>query len=189
MPAVLKGLAETCLQCARASYKLLLDSWIDGSFATFDYFSTQYLFSAATILAVAGPLGSPQQVEDRDNFETAVGILDQLNKNGNFAAKDYCAHLSAVKDSLAHFQARTEAAATATSVRRNSGDRADQADLGITSTDMALSDPFLLEFLAQPDLDVGFIDPSIYDGSPYDPNWPLPPAAPSLPGDGMSWQG
>ncbi|KAF2152725.1 hypothetical protein K461DRAFT_268623 [Myriangium duriaei CBS 260.36] len=171
MPPAVRGLAETCMQCARHSYRLLSASWIDGSFATFDYFNTQYLFSATSILAISSVLPSSQQQEDRDSFETAVHLLEQLRDSGSFAAKDYCAHLSAVKENLAEY----EASLVSTELTRHGADQSANGLTGMTTGEMALSDPFILDFLAQPDLDVSFIDPSIYDGQLADPNWPMTP--------------
>lgn len=100
------ALAEACIRCARHSHQLLTDCWIDGSFAIFDYTYTQYLFSATTILAISSlSLGRADQ-EDRDSFEYAHQFIDQLRRNGNFAALEFWRHVDEVKIGMAEFAAR-----------------------------------------------------------------------------------
>ncbi|TID17807.1 Alternative oxidase [Venturia nashicola] len=78
-----RKIAQTCIQCARHSFRLLSESWIEGAFAIFDYFHTQYLFSAATILAISALSDTRPENSDADEFETACQILSQLGQIGD----------------------------------------------------------------------------------------------------------
>ncbi|PYI08351.1 hypothetical protein BO78DRAFT_364957 [Aspergillus sclerotiicarbonarius CBS 121057] len=88
------ALAEACIRCARDSFSMITETWIQGSFRTFDYFMTQHLFSAATILAIASLLDHSE--EDRHRFEFAGQLLGKLRDAGSFPAMEYCQHLAGI---------------------------------------------------------------------------------------------
>ncbi|KAK7409283.1 hypothetical protein QQX98_008523 [Neonectria punicea] len=96
-------LAEACIRCARHSYATIVESWIEGSFRTFDYFNTQYLFSAATILAISSLVGGPQGSKDREDFDFAGQLLEKLRDSGSFAALEFCRHIEAMKTDIQCF--------------------------------------------------------------------------------------
>ncbi|KAK2005808.1 fungal-specific transcription factor [Colletotrichum eremochloae] len=171
VPASAITLSEACIRCARHSVRVLTDSWIDGSFATFDYFYTQYLFSALTILAASSLLDGPESRSDREAFEESARFLSQLRDAGNFAAKEYCHHADVLRAELEGFYAKRmglpEAAA----------DPGLSAGFGLgsvpppqsgptlaahTTAGMALTEPSLEELLAQPVLDLQFLEASFY---------------------------
>ncbi|TIC95126.1 putative transcriptional regulatory protein C3C7.04 [Colletotrichum higginsianum] len=204
IPATAMTLAETCIRCARHSCRLLTECWIDGSFATFDYFYTQYLFSAATILAASSLLsGGKEAANDREQFEEAAQFLSQLKDSGNFAAEEFCQHIDAMKATMAAARARrggyadvptgnTAAGAPYSSTTTSSSSSAgvvfsdaagstfigDAVTLGQpfeaqnTTAGMALNEPSLQELLAQPLLDLQFIDASIYNDGAQGLYWP-----------------
>ncbi|KDN61626.1 putative fungal specific transcription factor [Colletotrichum sublineola] len=172
VPASAITLSEACIRCARHSVRVLTDSWIDGSFATFDYFYTQYLFSALTILAASSLLDGPESRSDREAFEESARFLSQLRDAGNFAAKEYCRHADVLRAELEGFYAKRmglpEAAA----------DPGLSAGFGLgsvpppqsgptlaahTTAGMALTEPSLEELLAQPVLDLQFLEASFYN--------------------------
>ncbi|KAK2599835.1 hypothetical protein N8I77_011558 [Diaporthe amygdali] len=78
LPATAVALSAACVRCARHSAYLLTQSWMEGSFATFDCFFTHYLFSSATILAVSSLLGGEDSASDHDTFEQAAWLLKKL---------------------------------------------------------------------------------------------------------------
>ncbi|KAL6915573.1 hypothetical protein FSST1_007068 [Fusarium sambucinum] len=146
------ALSEACVECARRSYRVLSDSWINGSFPTFDYTYTQYLFSVAIVLAISSVLA--ECTTDGDDFETAAQILEQLEQNGSFAAKEFCRHIKATSTML--IQVHAERA---------------QVDHGLAP---ALNDtmghetellvgPLLQDLLSQPELDLQFLETSVID--------------------------
>ncbi|KAK1719001.1 fungal-specific transcription factor domain-containing protein [Colletotrichum lupini] len=183
VPATAMTLAETCIRCARHTCRLLTECWIDGSFATFDYFYTQYLFSAATILAASSLLSGKESHNDREQFEEAAQFLSQLKDNGNYAAEEFCHHIDAMKLTMAAAHVRrgdfagagdsaallndTTAAFTDAAVNLNQP-FAEQN----TTAGMALNEPSLQELLAQPLLDLQFIDASIYNDGAQGLYWP-----------------
>ncbi|KAF4472184.1 hypothetical protein FALBO_904 [Fusarium albosuccineum] len=174
IPASAVTLSEACVRCARHSCRLLIDCWIDGSFATFDYFYTQYLFAAATVLAISSLLDGKECRSDKEQFESAAQFLAQLKENGNFAAEEFCRHIDAMKVTMATMQSRR-------------GDftlpdanliQLDGIDVGAALTDanptagMALAEPSLQELLSQPVLDLQFIDASMYHDGSQGLYWP-----------------
>lgn len=163
-------LAETCLQCSRHSYRLLSEAWVHGSFVIFDYFYTQYLFSAATNLALSSLLGSPQSQKDEDNFNTAADIIHQLMRSGNFAGKEFCEHLDAIRESMKQVRDGMSNTSIAPNVSI-----ADEAPLAFTAhavtAEMALAEPSLQEFLAETDLAISGVDTPDLDPLQI-PYWP-----------------
>jgi proline utilization trans-activator len=91
------ALAEACVVCAKRSYRVLIDAWINGSFPTFDYTLTQYLFSTCIILAISSLSQDHWPNTESEDFEAAVQILDQLSQNGSYAASEFMRHVTATK--------------------------------------------------------------------------------------------
>ncbi|GKT41738.1 uncharacterized protein ColSpa_01919 [Colletotrichum spaethianum] len=150
-----------------------LDSWIDGSFATFDYFYTQYLFSALTILAASSLLDSPESRNDREAFEESARFLSQLRDAGNFSAQEYCHHVEFLRAELERFYAKRMGLPEASRVPGpvpgvgfGVGSMPSQSGPTLptqTTAGMALTEPSLEELLAQPVLDLQFLEASFYD--------------------------
>ncbi|KAK1636158.1 fungal-specific transcription factor domain-containing protein [Colletotrichum phormii] len=200
VPASAITLSEACIRCARHSIRLLTDSWIDGSFATFDYFYTQYLFSALTILAASSLLQDSHGAapnDDKEAFEESVRFLSQLRDAGNFAAQEYCHHVDVMRAELDRFYAKRtgrmeaeqppqqeqassyggvpqplpshglgpepESGPLMTSQFGLGGGLPVRAGAGPTTAGMALTEPSLEELLAQPVLDLQFLEASFYD--------------------------
>lgn len=178
-----QALAEACIRCSRHSYSLLMECWIDGSYATFDYLNTQYLFSAATILAVSALLGGARSSKDEEDFEQAAELLADLDKNGSYAAKEYCQHVAAMKESIrvlpSRAQQRQEEASRAPIGIPVSGDPGvpyQLADLSysgsLMTAEMALAEPSLQAFLSQTDPNLQHMDMSMLDNGLGSFYWP-----------------
>lgn len=178
IPETASVLAEACIKCARHSCHLLTESWINGSFKAFDYFSTQYLFSAATVLAVSSLLNGKQWQADRNGFETAAQFLAELKANGSFAATEYCQHIDAMRLAMKDIIGRRESGNTQTAIASASdpGMLPHTASTQIPRTTsmqnagptqytagMALAEPSLQEFLADPGFDLRFNGREVYD--------------------------
>lgn len=150
-----RKIAQTCVQCARHSFRLLSEAWIEGAFAIFDYFHTQYLFSAATILAVSALSDTRFESSDADDFETACQILSQLAQSGNFGAREFCLHIDAMKHSIgtSRLTARDSQFSTPTpsSIPLSTQQTFDPFMSQAMTTGMALAEPTLQQLLAQPD--------------------------------------
>ncbi|KAK3707310.1 hypothetical protein LTR37_012154 [Vermiconidia calcicola] len=157
IPGTTMALSEACVHYARDSSKLLVDSWLDGSFMIFDYAFTQYMFTSGTILDISSLLRDDGHESDFDNFRCLSQFLAQLEGNGNFLAAEFCSHIDAIERLLA-----------ASAVH--------QSDYGIHSTNQYVSVPECLitqPGIALPELflgdsdnqalsDLQFIDDSIY---------------------------
>lgn len=177
-------LSETCIRCARHSCRLLRECWIDGSFATFDYFYTQYLFSSLCVLAVASLLDGKESRSDREQFEEAAQFLAQLKEAGSFAAQEFSQHIDAIKACMETAHAKKggimldptgAGAGTSTATTPFAGPIAqfDQPFQAQTTTSgMALAEPSLQELLAQPVLDLQFLEGSAYDDFTQGLYWP-----------------
>jgi len=162
------ALAEACIRCARHSHRLLTDTWIDGSFAIYDYTYTQYLFSAATILAISSISIGQNDDSDKDGFDSASQFLDQLKQNGNYAAKEFCQHLQAIRLSLTAF--RNPASPDTFNAFALSFPQPPFTPSNTTpgstfqptmTAEMALAEPSLQDFLTHSDFDPGFLDTQI----------------------------
>lgn len=167
-----KTLSEACIRCARHSCRLLIECWIDGSFATFDYFYTQYLFAAATVLAISSLIDGKECRSDREQFESAAQFLAQIKENGNFAAEEFCRHVDAMKVCMTAVEARRGHFAVPDAGMMH----LEGLDVGAAFTNptagMALSEPSLQELLSQPVLDLQFIDASMYHDGSQGLYWP-----------------
>lgn len=171
VPDSVRTLAETCIQCARHSYQIITDAWIHGTFGTFDYFNTQYLFSAATILAISSLLRSSKSDSDGDNFSNAVELLRQLDQSGSFGAKEFCEHIDAMQQSMAAVQAGISNQfapppsldGTQGTIEPFNGNR--------MTAGMALAEPSFQDFLAGTTMGMQVFDESGFEGL-HTPYWP-----------------
>lgn len=92
LPESARAVADACIQTARHSCLLLTECWMNGSFQAYDFFYTQYLFSASTILAISAILPRRQDepsYDDIGGFLNAADFLFQLHRLGNFAAQEF----------------------------------------------------------------------------------------------------
>ena len=162
VPETASALAEACIRCARHSHRLLVNAWTSGSFFIFDYFYTQYLFSAIIILAISNLLKGNDGHTDGESFEIGTELLGELKQNGNFAAIEFCRHTDAVRHFQAQFLQKNRdntvdgrnlaAGPSRTTVPTDNSD-----STALVTAGMALTEPLLQEFLAQPDLDLSFM--------------------------------
>ncbi|KFA67801.1 hypothetical protein S40285_04506 [Stachybotrys chlorohalonatus IBT 40285] len=171
------ALAEACIRCARHSLRILTDSWIDGSLAMFDYNYTAYLFSAASILGVSILSIGRNDEDDRDAFESACYFLQVLKSIGSFGATEYCRHIDmmrlASQTFLSGHGAENSTTDTELLARFSFGHHQQLPSSTVTpasgeqqmmTAEMALAEPSLQEFLAQSELNLGFLDTQMDDG-------------------------
>ena len=150
----------------------------------FDYFYTQYLFSAATVLGISTLLDSKEHQSDEEQFKVATDFLLQLWNSGNYAAVKFYQHIEAVLNLMETTKARLGVRDwTATGIPQDSTDMArlnritslDEKAYGVgdfMTAGTALSDPFLQELLDQPLPDLQFIDSSMYLDEQQGFYWP-----------------
>ncbi|KAL6231472.1 hypothetical protein BDW75DRAFT_247858 [Aspergillus navahoensis] len=91
------ALAESCINAAQASSRIVEGLFLDGSIATFGYWDAHHIFSAAMILIMSAMM-KPTAVNS-DYLETLLSVLRSLKNDGNIPAVDFCERLS-------HIQAR-----------------------------------------------------------------------------------
>ncbi|KAF4965600.1 hypothetical protein FSARC_6622 [Fusarium sarcochroum] len=91
------ALAESCVNAAQASSRIVESLFLDGSIATFGYWDAHHIFSAAMILIMSAVM-KPTAVNS-DHLETLLSVLRSLKNDGNIPAVDFCERLS-------HIQAR-----------------------------------------------------------------------------------
>lgn len=180
---ILAILSGACIGAARYSFKLCLEEWTSGSFAFYGYAFPAYVFSSALALTISSllPLGSPS---DFASVETAMEMLRVLSCSQNLAAKDLYEHLQRVQQCL---QDRCSGATTVdynishshdeplhdptpfhnrfclpmqegpsayASLADMSGTEAPSPDL---TTETALDNPPMADFLTQSTAEVGFL--------------------------------
>ncbi|KAL4931483.1 Zn(II)2Cys6 transcription factor [Aspergillus undulatus] len=182
IPASATALSQTCIRCARHSCRLLVESWMNGTFMVLDYFYTQYLFSAATVLGISSLLENKEDQSDEEQFEIAISFLLQLRDNGNYAAAEFSKHIQTVADMMRTTKTRFQAEVAATPVEEvstrlltvnpsNVGSMEPTLQNSMTAG-AALSDPFLQELLEQPLPDLQFIDASMFLDDQQGLYWP-----------------
>ncbi|THY40903.1 hypothetical protein D6C97_09986 [Aureobasidium pullulans] len=163
IPPATLALASTCSHSAGHSYRLLMRSWVNGSFFTLDYLSAQYLFASATILAISSLSNDSHAKSHQNDLESATHLLRQLSMLGNLAASEFCGHLDAVLRSIATFKAgRGESTEGSNLVQASPA--AIRPDT--VTTEMALFGPLVGDFLTQTDTELGM--PLLLDDSALD---------------------
>ncbi|XDG05868.1 hypothetical protein ABKA04_005483 [Annulohypoxylon sp. FPYF3050] len=169
-----KALAEVCIQCARHSYTMVTESWIAGSFYTCDYFNTQYLFSAATILAIASLINNPIAQKDREMFEFAGQLMRKLRDAGSFPATEYCRHLDGIEADIRNLEQVDQTSQAANNEQQ--GENQSEAPYFVPGG-MIFADPSICSFLSQnefsPEQPGDFLDNLTLEGI----YWPTPDAA------------
>ncbi|KAL4959396.1 Zn(II)2Cys6 transcription factor [Aspergillus stella-maris] len=183
IPATAAALSETCIRCARHSCRLLVDSWTNGTFMMFDFFYTQYLFSATTVLGISSLLDSTEHQSDEEQFEVAVSLLLQLRENGSYAAAEFHKHIEAAATMMRTMKARLAGESSVTreqdvGISANlAANNAQEATASLQDSihmtaGAAISEPFLEELLDQPLADLQFIDASMLLDEQQGLYWP-----------------
>lgn len=180
IPEFASALSNACIQCARHSCQILTDAWLRGTFMTFDYFYTQYLFSAATVLAISSLLDDQDSQADRDSFDTAVQLITQLQDSGNFAATEFGQHVDAMTSLFASVEARTQPPRSDVPFAQASeGDGVPAGPRPVSvarmhgfAADGVLVDSLSSSLLAEPALDLEFINASLDTDATLGLYWP-----------------
>lgn len=167
------ALSEACIQCARRSCSLLTESWIHGTFPTFDYTYTQYLFSAAIILAISSLSGNPESAGDADEFEAAAQILGQLEQNGSFAAREFCRHIEATKGIIEGIRAGRAAALGGDHRWQVMAVGEGAPYIGRDAVVEGAAEPSLQDLLSYSELDFEFLEPAVQGDGFQAFAWPV----------------
>ncbi|KAF4982985.1 hypothetical protein FZEAL_1505 [Fusarium zealandicum] len=97
------ALAESCVNAAQASSRIVEGLFLDGSIATFGYWDAHHIFSAAMILIMSAVM-KPTAVNS-DHLETLLSVLRSLKNDGNVAAVDFCERLSHIQACVSNLRA------------------------------------------------------------------------------------
>ncbi|KAI4829561.1 putative fungal-specific transcription factor [Aureobasidium sp. EXF-8845] len=148
-------LAETCVHTARHTCRLLTQAWT--ALPALDYSSAQYLFAAATILAVSNLcLGSSVQA-DKETFQSAHHLMQQLDRLGNIAAREFCQHLDAVLECISRFEAEKSEHLLGVTPQQLSN--MDVLRMDEMTSEMAIFQPNLQDFLSYDNADLEALFP------------------------------
>lgn len=153
--------------------RLLAQSWIDGTFVTFDCFFTQYLFASLTILAISSLLKGKDSGADYDSYQEASRLLAHLKESGNLVAQEYCHHVDVMQTTVLAYAKRTVPLQNI--ALGQGGSNVDPtAQVGetfptgpapgpIASTDFPWTEPSLQELLSHPVVDIQFLEDAVRD--------------------------
>lgn len=170
VPASARAVADACIRSARHSCTLLTECWLNGSFHVYDFFYTQYLFSASTVLALSAMMNRRDEShDDLGGFTTATSFLDQLKCSGNFAAKEFHSHAQCIIDSVICPAAED---ATTSDVSQVWSDGMMNSGLTLAG-ETALEESLLQNFITRDDLDFSFLDGVLLAEDQQDLYWPL----------------
>jgi hypothetical protein len=97
------ALAESCINAAQASSRLVESLFLDGSIATFGFWDAHHIFSAAMILIMSAIM-KPTAMNS-DLLETLLSVLRSLKSNGNIPAVDFCERLSQIQARVSQLRA------------------------------------------------------------------------------------
>lgn len=92
------ALANSCVNAARTSNKILSKLFIDGTLATLGYWDAHYLFSSTMILIMSAVMDPNVAVSDA--VQTAFNLLHSMRDGGNVPASDYCNCLALIQTNL-----------------------------------------------------------------------------------------
>lgn len=93
--AITLALAESCVNAAQASSRIVESLFLDGSIATFGFWDAHHIFSAAMILIISAIM--KPTTSNSDQLETLLSVLRSLKSNGNIPAVDFCERLSQIQ--------------------------------------------------------------------------------------------
>ncbi|OQD83111.1 hypothetical protein PENANT_c018G10763 [Penicillium antarcticum] len=188
----LKTLSDACIHAARHTHSLIVDEWTNGSLPVFGYFYAHYLFSSALIMVISSQV-YPENSGDFSLFEAAFEILRAMSNHGNLAATEFYDNLECVRqrlDQQGASESRPSLQFDRSFVNDQSGAHPSMmptllggrpSDLSLVGSvpeaiapgnltnDMSFLGEGMEEFLAQPDVDFDFLDPSMTDAMS---SWP-----------------
>jgi hypothetical protein len=205
---ILITLSKACIHAARHSLALCVNEWTDGSLAVFGYSFPAYIFSAALVLVISSllSLGDPSDLTSAD---TATEILKGLSLSDHLASRDLYERMQRVRQCLHIYSSSTftpgptpnstnvppmteDPVLGSLRTSRISNNLQDpmvppedlshlffDSNVPYLTTEMALHQPTMLDFLTQSHVDFDLVDPvemfndfdlafSMSTGSPYD---------------------
>ncbi|KAF9890090.1 hypothetical protein FE257_006251 [Aspergillus nanangensis] len=92
------ALAESCINAAKVSCRILEDLFISGAIAIFGYWEAQHIFSSALILMISAMI--KPNVATSDSLQTLISILQFMKQEGNIPAANYCEEIRHIQDRI-----------------------------------------------------------------------------------------
>lgn len=89
------ALAESCVNAAHASSRIVEGLFLDGSIATFGYWDAHHIFSSALILIMSTMMKPSMATSEA--LETLLSILRSMKNDGNIPAVDFCERLTHIQ--------------------------------------------------------------------------------------------
>ncbi|KAH6951997.1 fungal-specific transcription factor domain-containing protein [Fusarium avenaceum] len=174
-PGQVVDVADVCIGAARQSCRILLQSWVNGEFHIFDYSYVRYLFSSAIILAISSTLDRRTSPNDKDEFNLAIGFLQQLEQNGNPAAMEFYAHIDETRKVLETRPSADDRLNTSLTIEDGGSQRQTQdfpSSLDDPSLTTAIGSTALGSYgVDESPLTVSFLDDWIYDNALQQLRW------------------
>ncbi|KAG9255501.1 fungal-specific transcription factor domain-containing protein [Emericellopsis atlantica] len=96
--AITLALADSCVNAAQASSRIVESLFLDGSIATFGYWDAHHIFSAALVLIMSAVMKPTTATSEA--LETLLSILRTMKNDGNIPAVDFCDRLSQVQSRI-----------------------------------------------------------------------------------------
>lgn len=100
------ALAESCVNAARSSSRIVEGLFLDGAIASYGYWDAHHIFSAALILVISAVMRPAAATSDA--LETLLSILRSIKKDGNIPAIDFCDRLSQVQARVFSLRAKMQ---------------------------------------------------------------------------------
>lgn len=97
------ALAESCVNAAQASSRIVEGLFLDGSIATFGYWDAHHIYSAALVLVMSAVMQPTTATSDA--LETLLSILRSMKNDGNIPAVDFCERLSHIQSRISNLRA------------------------------------------------------------------------------------
>jgi len=138
-----------------------MQSWVEGSLATLDHLSAQYLFAAATVLAISSLSLSSNSPSDKEDFESSSHLLKQLRDSGNISAQEFYHQLEIVMREINTFEAGRAAFGATTNLDSDTALRPDPV-----TSELGIFGPLVQDFLSQTDAELGVplpLDDVVFD--------------------------
>lgn len=102
------ALAESCVNAAHASSRIVEGLFLDGSIASYGYWDAHHIFSAALILIMSSVM--KPAMANTEGLETLLSILRSMKNDGSIPAVDFCERLSHIRARVSSLKTRGDIA-------------------------------------------------------------------------------
>ncbi|MBE3042793.1 fungal specific transcription factor domain-containing protein [Candidatus Bathyarchaeota archaeon] len=100
------ALAESCVNAAHASSRIVEGLFLDGSIASYGYWDAHHIFSAALILIMSSVMKSA--TANMEALETLLSILRSMKNDGSIPAVDFCERLSHIRARVSNLKSGSD---------------------------------------------------------------------------------